>query len=204
MFEWMILVTSFSAYGVTVDGHTKPDIIAPGRNIVSVLAASSWWRNDNPDRFVDGGYFRISGTSMAAPVVSGTVALLLQAEPDLTPDQVKYRLMNTGSTIVADDNEGYPYLDAYAAVTTVTTESVNLGLEVSQLLWPDDQSEPVVWGSVAWNSVAWNSCGLELSRLELCGLELGRLEQCGLELGRLEQRGLERVGKGRNYHVQLL
>jgi serine protease AprX len=96
---------------------------------------------------------------MAAPIVSGTVALMLQAEPDLTPDQVKYRLMHTGTTIPgsSSDPNSYAYLDAYAAVNTPTTESVNFGLEVSQLLWPDDVTEPVVWGSVAWNSVAWNS-----------------------------------------------
>ena len=49
-----------------------------------------------PDRVVlNGEYFRLSGTSMAAPMVTGAVALLLQDEPDLTPDQVKYRLMAT-------------------------------------------------------------------------------------------------------------
>ena len=92
-------VTNFSAYGTTVDGFQKPDIIAPGKNIVSTLAESSWWRNNFNDRFVDGIYFRASGTSMAAPMVTGAIALLLQDEPNLTPDQVKYRLTHTGSII---------------------------------------------------------------------------------------------------------
>ena len=91
---------------------------------------------------------------MAAPMVSGAVALLLQSEPDLTPDQVKYRLLHSG-TIVNDGDRSYPYLNVYASVTGSTTESANTGQTASQLLWSGDN--PVAWDSVAWNSVAWNS-----------------------------------------------
>src|SRR5436189_6343016 len=42
-------------------------------------------------------YFWISGTSMASPVVAGAAALMLQKDPSLTPDQVKYRMMKTAS-----------------------------------------------------------------------------------------------------------
>jgi hypothetical protein len=79
---------------------------------------------------------------------------LLQDEPDLTPDQVKYRLMATGSQISGSDGD-YPYLDVLAAVTGDTTDSANTGTEVSALLWTGD--EPLNWGSVNWNSVNWNS-----------------------------------------------
>lgn len=150
------LVAPFSAFGTTMDGYVKPDIIAPGKDIVSVLAWNSDWILEHLERVVmDGEYFRISGTSMAAPVVSGAVALLLQDEPNLTPDQVKYRLMNTGRVITDGSGNSYPYLDAYSAVTGNTTESANTGLVASQMLWSGD--EPVAWDSVAWNSVAWNS-----------------------------------------------
>jgi serine protease AprX len=152
-------VALFSAYGTTVDGVRKPDIIAPGKNIISTLAESSWWRNSHNNRFVDGIYFRASGTSMAAPMVTGAVALLLQDEPNLTPDQVKYRLMNTGSTIqgIPGDPNSYPYLDVYSAVTGTTTESANQGQLASQLLTTG--SNPITWNSVGWNSVGWNSVG---------------------------------------------
>ncbi|MFN8597443.1 MAG: S8 family peptidase [Anaerolineae bacterium] len=151
------VVTNFSAHGVTLDGFQKPNIIAPGKNIVSTLAESSWWRNNYNDRFVDGIYFRASGTSMAAPMVTGAVALLLQDEPNLTPDQVKYRLTHTGTLIqgAPGDSISYPYLDVYAAVTGATTQSSNTGIAASQLLWTG--SNPVTWGSVQWGSVQWGS-----------------------------------------------
>jgi serine protease AprX len=150
-------IASFSAFGTTMDGFVKPDIIAPGKDIIATLAVTSWWRNFYLSRFLDHLYFRASGTSMAAPMVTGAVALLLQDEPNLTPDQVKYRLLHTGSMIqgTSDDPNSYPYLDVYAAVTGTTTDSANTGLTASQLLWSGN--EPITWASVAWNSVAWNS-----------------------------------------------
>ena len=150
-------IAPFSAYGTTMDGFAKPDIVAPGKNIVSVLATESWWRNEYPERFVENIYFRASGTSMATPMVTGAVALLLQDEPNLTPDQVKYRLLNSDSYLPgqAGDSRQYPYLNVYVAINGNTTESSNTGLTASQLLWTG--TEPITWGSVAWNSVAWNS-----------------------------------------------
>ncbi len=146
------VMATFSAFGTTVDGFAKPDILAPGRNIVSILSTSaSGWKSTYPDRVVmNGEYFRASGTSLSAPMVSGAAALLLQDEPNLTPDQVKFRLLNTGTTV-----GGYKYLDVYAAVTGTTTKSANTKLTASQLLWTG--SSPVTWNSVSWNSVSWNS-----------------------------------------------
>jgi serine protease AprX len=142
---------SFSARGTTQDGYEKPDLYAPGKDIISVLSDTSTWDMDYPDKAVMAGeYIRLSGTSMSAPMVTGAAALLLQAEPGLTPDQVKYRLIHASASL-----QGYPYLDVYAALTTPTSESANIGLEASQLLWTGEN--PVTWDSVSWNSVSWNS-----------------------------------------------
>jgi serine protease AprX len=152
-------VAFFSAYGTTMDGYAKPDLIAPGRNIVSLLADTSSWiyMYRNLHR-LDSYLFRMSGTSMSAPVVSGAVALLLQDEPNLTPDQVKYRLKATANTAWAGYDPakaGAGYLDVYAAVNGTSTQNANTGLLPSQLLYSG--SQPVAWNSVSWNSVSWNS-----------------------------------------------
>ncbi len=154
------VIAAYSAYGVTTDGFNKPDIIAPGTAIYSVRAKLSPWPLLYPDRVAGNGeYFRLSGTSMSAPMVVGVVALLLQDEPNLTPDQVKYRLLNSGDrTLSAPLNGGtvsYPYMDGEAVVNGTSTSSANTGLVPSQLLWSG--SAPINWSSVNWNSVNWNS-----------------------------------------------
>lgn len=152
------VAANFSSFGNTMDGYFKPDIYAPGKNIVSVLSDSSSWKNQYPDRVeLVNEYFRLSGTSMAAPMVTGAVVLLLQDEPNLTPDQVKYRLINTASWLGPTK-----YLDVYSAVTGITTKSANTGIKPSQLLatGPDAVNfASVGWNSVGWNSVGWNSVG---------------------------------------------
>ncbi len=156
----------YSSRGTTMDGYTKPDIVAPGTDIVATLSDKSWWRNDYPDRFVENIYFRASGSSMAAPMVTGAVALLLQSEPDLTPDQVKYRLTHTGDTIETILFGDYPYLDVYDAVTTPTTESANQDVVPNMLLakmaliayWASaNGDENIDWSAVDWDAVNWDA-----------------------------------------------
>jgi serine protease AprX len=155
-------MASFSAYGTSETGSVKPEVVAPGRNIVSLLP-----QNDettigifhNPNR-VNEHYFRMSGTSMSAPMVSGVVALLLQDEPNLNPDQVKHRLMSTAAGTgrwsgYDPQRAGAGIIDAAAALSSTSMDAANTGMRASQLLWTGH--EPITWGSVNWNSVNWNS-----------------------------------------------
>jgi len=155
------VMASFSAFGQTSDGFKKPDLVAPGTNIVARLVNQNiGLANAHPTNKVGDQYFRMSGTSMAAPMVSGAVALLLQDEPNLTPDQVKYRLTATANrswTGYSSSKSGSGYLDVYAAVTGTSTQNANTGLKASSLL--STGSTPITWGSVGWNSVGWNSVG---------------------------------------------
>jgi serine protease AprX len=157
-------VATFSAYGLTESGFAKPDLVAPGRNIIGLLPENdkltmSAARVANR---IDKTYFKMSGTSVSAPMVAGAVTLLLQDEPNLTPDQVKYRLLATANKNWPGYNAakaGAGYLDVYAAVHGATVQSANTGLPASQLLWTG--SEPVNWNSVNWESANWESVNWE-------------------------------------------
>jgi serine protease AprX len=158
----------FTANDITIDGFMKPDVIAPGKDIYSVLSSSSSWGDDYPDRCLrDCEYYRLSGTSMSAPMVTGAVALLLEAEPHLTPDQVKYRLMNTGGTIYGDfPGADFAYLNVYDLITTSTTESANQDVVPHMLLakmaliayWASENGdENIDWSTVDWDAVNWDA-----------------------------------------------
>ena len=155
-------LSSFSAYGMTSDGFLKPDLVAPGQNIVSLLASDDMNLKKmlplNSVLGYENKYFKMSGTSMASAVMAGAVALLLEDEPALTPDQVKLRLLVTARPVSANNSvcaSGRGYVDIYAAVHGQSMQSANTGVQASQLLWSG--TNPITWGSVSWNSVSWNS-----------------------------------------------
>lgn len=150
----------FSGWGTSTDGFSKPDISAPGVNIVSLLASPiETLAVAHPDHVVLPNtvgipYFRMSGTSMAAPIVAGASALLLQREPNLNPDQVKFRLMDKAHN-VGGKGSGTAEVEINATVSSTNTQNANTGRPASALL--QTGATPVNWDSVNWNSVNWNS-----------------------------------------------
>jgi len=129
------LIASYSSKGPTwLDMTLKPDLVAPGNQVVSLLAENSTLAQTYPQNIVplssystakrgDSNYFTLSGTSMAAPMVSGAAALMIQQDPSLTPDTVKARLMQTASknfpatSVDVDSVTGTAYTSQYDAFT---------------------------------------------------------------------------------------
>jgi serine protease AprX len=168
------VLASYSSRGPSlVDLVVKPDLVAPGTWIVSTRAAGSWmdtehheltlrigdYKND-PARFdQDGSYYSLSGTSMAAPLVSGAAALMLQKDPTLTPATVKARLMKSA---VKDDKlvfqTGAGTLDVYGAlIATGTATSASspgataapdgfITIQDTAKLWGFSWTQTAIWG----------------------------------------------------------
>ena len=166
---WDDVLAPFSSYGTTVDGFSKPDVVAPGRHIVSTLASAATPLAIQFPTHVLGNasYIRMSGTSAAAPVVSGAVAQLLQARPSLTPGQVKWLLTHTAQGVTgAGTGAGYPRVGAalyyQGNVGKSNTAMPNRYLRAAYLAraglsWNSVSWDSVSWDSVSWDSVSWDS-----------------------------------------------
>ncbi len=129
------LIASYSSKGPTYIDHTvKPDIVAPGNLVVSLLAPNSTLANAYPGNVIGPSYYsstatgpaeymQLSGTSMATPVISGAVALMLQKDPTLAPDTIKARLMKTAgktfpvSSVAIEPTTGESYTSYYDVFT---------------------------------------------------------------------------------------
>ena len=116
---------------------------------------------DHPDYSPSSHLFRMHGTSMATGLTSGIVALMLQAHPELTPNQVKYRLMYTAQQALTDDNEplynifqqGMGRVWAPAAVLSeeIPTDGVAILVWTSKAIW----HTTAVQAGLTWIVMAW-------------------------------------------------
>lgn len=85
-------ITFYSSRGPAPGGKVKPDIVAPGESVISLRAPGSQLARLSPQESVGKFYYRLSGTSISAPIVSGAAAQLLQRYPAMSPCQVKASL----------------------------------------------------------------------------------------------------------------
>ena len=151
----------FSSVGPTLfDGWFKPDLVAPGRSVVSLLDPGSTIATSYPSAVVGTGNFVGSGTSFSTAITAGAAALVYSAYPNLTPNMVKARLLGsampseTGNPLV----EGHGFLNAWAAVN-----SPNWTLNQSRAAlaeWTGSQlpvSFSSVWAPSSWNSQNWST-----------------------------------------------
>jgi serine protease AprX len=119
------VVPAFSSRGSSA---RRVDLVAPGRSILSLRDPGSYLDEAHPSARVGERYFKGSGSSQAAAVVSGAVALLLQSRPNLTPDQVKALLRGSAEPMPYADSAGrgageLDVFRAYQRSTPATTQS---------------------------------------------------------------------------------
>ncbi len=168
-------LAAWSSRGTTQDGFKKPDILAPGAHMVSTIPAGSDYTQLCPTCLVDGQYFQVGGTSMAAGVVSGGVANLLQAHPTWTPDQVKTQLVNR-TTPVYGPKTTTTLVNALGIKISVTNlnrtidggeltvdkaieeklpkTSVNAGLTPNELI--DPATGEIDYTRASWSRASWS------------------------------------------------
>ncbi len=178
-------MTNFSSVGPTSpDGWVKPDLVTSGRSVVSLAAPGSTIYDDYPSARIGSGNFVGSGTSFSSAITSGAAALVLAANPSLTPDELKARLLGTTSPGPVGNPfvDGHGALNAYAAATAgpmnlsqsvLGTALTLLGATVSLapvanladtwnaslwsgLSWPEGSGGGPAWNGSAWNGSAWN------------------------------------------------
>jgi serine protease AprX len=150
------VVAGFSSRGPTPDGIAKPDLVAPGVTIVAPRAPGSTVDSFRPLARVGEDYFKGTGSSQAAAVVSGIAARLLERRPTLTPNQVKTILVATADpTLRGQAGAGAGLVDAAAAFALTDAgppygPNPNAGLASSSGLGPLNESR----GSVR----VWTDC----------------------------------------------
>jgi serine protease AprX len=150
------VLAGWSSRGVTMEGYDKPEVVAPGADIVSTSGGSQTYLvREFPEIVVDRSYMRLSGTSASAAVMSGTVALMLEEDPALTPDEVKYRVMATGAAVAGSDAPG---IDAFAATFTTIDGKANGDAVPNEFIDPETgtiMEENILWRRILWRRILW-------------------------------------------------
>jgi len=156
-------LADFSSRGVTQDGFNKPEVVAPGAHMTAPLAPLGAFSVMCPACITpDLQYFKMGGTSMAAPVVAGAAALLLQARPDLNPDQVKALLTNGSGPLNELDVQkalaGNPGAGANQGVRqsdAVYQTLVTYGMDPSRTGWTKASWTKASWTKASWTKASW-------------------------------------------------
>jgi serine protease AprX len=143
---------SWSSNGITQDGISKPDVLAPGAHIVTTLAPGSSFAGACPTCVIGGSYFQLSGTSLAAPIVAGIAADLLAAHPRWTPAMVKGAIVNTATPLSGGQREVNAIAAYWAGGSQLSSDQ---GLTPNGLIDPDTNS--IDYDAASWSAASWSS-----------------------------------------------
>ncbi len=155
---------SWSSNGLTSEGFNKPEVVAPGSKMIAYMPKGEL-RKIKPENIVDDNYFKMGGTSMSTPVVSGVVALMLEINPKLTPDQVKWVLKNTSRTYTQQPANSAGIVTADAATFY---NPKNIPSDVKQKFeWSPliesitniENYDSTSWSNIGWRNISWSNIG---------------------------------------------
>jgi subtilisin family serine protease len=176
--------SAFSSRGPTRDGFAKPDVLAPGRRVVSLRASGTLLEPTDPEHAVTSTnmstrsnansrnnanlYVRMSGTSVSSAMVSGVAALILSAHADYTPTKTKGAIVASGRGVTGSVSRAVTATTAISATPRAVnrlllpskllmTTLANSGVVDSGTTWEGITWEGVTWEGVTWESVTWES-----------------------------------------------
>jgi serine protease AprX len=160
----------WSSFGYTADGFAKPEVAAPGRYMIAPTPMDGYLATQAPSRVVAPGYMWMSGTSFAAPVVSGLAAQILARHPTWTPDQVKGAVMVTARNAPLADPMSLGIGVVTAAAASVTNPpNPNEGLDAFVTTssngertfdpggWQDAVETDASWTNASWTNASWTN-----------------------------------------------
>ncbi len=162
------------------DGVRNPDLVAPGVSIESVRVPGSDADVNHTSGYVDEVTFKGTGSSQSAAVVAGLAALLLDANPTWSPDEVKAALVRSATPVPAASATvaGAGIVDAVAALSAdvsdaaqsfersdvpapsrpvAAVEEISPGVEWASVYWANADWASVYWASVYWANADWAS-----------------------------------------------
>jgi hypothetical protein len=169
-------VATFSKKGNKGQGKRGPDLVAPGVSLVSLRAPGSFIDQTQSKARVGDRFFKGSGTSQSAAVVSGAAALILSERPQLTPDQVRDVLQQSASTLgpsVSQDAQGAGELDLSTAQDIAAQEAPGTAPRLQNTRqssrrgpqpgggsgrggdWDGNPALGAYWNGVEWRGAAW-------------------------------------------------
>jgi len=170
--------SAFSSRGLTLDSFPKPDVLAPGRHVISLRANGATNELQRPESLRSSRnsntpalYIRMSGTSASAGFASGVAALVVADHHGYTPTQVKGAML-AGARAMSGASA--PALDAANAIDARGTANVGLrpskllldvlvsqGVKLKGVTWEGITWEGITWESVTWEQIRWQSVAWE-------------------------------------------
>ncbi len=176
-------IATYSSRGPTLlDYVMKPDIVAPGNDVIStdgttptgpravttwldqtypsiILPPSSYWSGRGPSPTNQPGYITLSGTSMATPVVTAAAAMMLAENPTLSPSTVKLRLMATADKWTAPNGVGDPctYGAGYVDIAAAMNSTLIATQPAESPILTEDSSGDVTIANMSGQMAIWGS-----------------------------------------------